>query len=69
MPLCPRLLYSLHARLLNVRKQSFALVKQWQRLATRYAKLAIAYRASPVPQAELTWATLFKKSRLIVSSK
>lgn len=42
----------------NVVERSFALVKQWRGLATRYDKLAITYRAGAVLHACLTWATL-----------
>ena len=42
----------------NVVERSFALVKQWRGLATRYDKLAITYRAAAVLHAALTWATL-----------
>lgn len=42
----------------NVVERSFALVKQWRGLATRYDKLAITYRAAAVLHACLTWATL-----------
>lgn len=42
----------------NVVERSFAWVKQWRGLATRYDKLAITYRAGAVLHAVLTWATL-----------
>lgn len=42
----------------NVVERSFALVKQWRGIATRYDKLAITYRAGVVLHACLTWATL-----------
>lgn len=42
----------------NVVERSFALVKQWRGIATRYDKLAITYRAGAVLHACLTWATL-----------
>lgn len=42
----------------NVVERSFALVKQWRGIATRYDKLAITYRAGAVLHAALTWATL-----------
>lgn len=42
----------------NVVERSFALVKQWRGLATRYDKLAITYRAGVVLHACLTWASL-----------
>lgn len=42
----------------NVVERSFALVKQWRGIATRYDKLAITYRAAAVLHACLTWATL-----------
>ncbi len=42
----------------NVVERSFALVKQWRGVATRYDKLAITYRAGAVLHACLTWATL-----------
>lgn len=42
----------------NVVERSFALVKQWRGIATRYDKLAITYRAGAVLHAVLTWATL-----------
>lgn len=42
----------------NVVERSFALVKQWRGIATRYDKLAIAYRAGAVLHACLTWATV-----------
>jgi len=42
----------------NVVERSFALVKQWRGIATRYDKLAITYRAAVVLHAALTWATL-----------
>lgn len=39
----------------NVVERSFAYVKQWRGLATRYDKLAITYRAAVVINAILTW--------------
>ncbi|GAA1551826.1 hypothetical protein GCM10009691_27940 [Brevibacterium picturae] len=39
----------------NVVERSFAYVKQWRGLATRYDKLAIVYRAAAVISAVLTW--------------
>lgn len=39
----------------NVVERSFAYVKQWRGLATRYDKLAIVYRAAVVISAILTW--------------
>lgn len=42
----------------NVVERSFALVKQWRGIATRYDKLAITYRAGAVLHACLTWAAL-----------
>ena len=42
----------------NVVERSFALVKQWRGIATRYDKLAITYRSGAVLHAVLTWATL-----------
>ena len=39
----------------NVVERSFALVKQWRGLATRYDKLAVTYRAAVVLSACLTW--------------
>lgn len=39
----------------NVVERSFAYVKQWRGLATRYDKLAITYRAAVVTSAILTW--------------
>lgn len=39
----------------NVVERSFAYVKQWRGLATRYDKLAITYRAAVVISAILTW--------------
>ena len=41
----------------NVVERSFALVKQWRDIATRYDKLAITYCAAAVIHAALTWAT------------
>lgn len=40
----------------NLVERSFALLKQWRGLATRYDKLAIAYRAAVVLSACITWA-------------
>lgn len=42
----------------NVVERSFALIKQWRGIATRYDKLAITYRAGALLHACLTWATL-----------
>lgn len=42
----------------NVVERSFALVKQWRGIATRYDKLATTYRAGAVLHACLTWAAL-----------
>ncbi|XNS26434.1 IS5 family transposase [Citricoccus nitrophenolicus] len=42
----------------NVVERSFALIKQWRGVATRYDKLAITYRAGAVLHACLTWAAL-----------
>ena len=39
----------------NVIERSFALIKQWRGLATRYDKLAITYRAAVVLSACITW--------------
>ena len=39
----------------NVIEGSFALLKQWRGLATRYDKLAITYRAAAVLGACITW--------------
>jgi transposase len=39
----------------NVVERSFALLKQWRALATRYDKLAITYRAAVVLSACITW--------------
>ena len=39
----------------NVVERSFAYVKQWRGLTTRYDKLAITYRAAVVLSAMLTW--------------
>ncbi|MFC3244462.1 IS5 family transposase [Gordonia humi] len=39
----------------NVVERSFAYIKQWRGLATRYDKLAITYRAGAVLSAILTW--------------
>lgn len=39
----------------NVVERSFAYVKQWRGLATRYDKLAVIYRAAVVISAILTW--------------
>lgn len=39
-------------------ERSFALIKQWRGIATRYDKLAITYRAGAVLHACLTWAAL-----------
>ncbi len=43
-------------KLRNVAERSFALVKQWRPLATRYDKLAITYRAAVALSACLTWS-------------
>ena len=40
----------------NLVERSFALLKQWRALATRYDKLAITYRAAAVLSACITWA-------------
>ena len=42
----------------NVVERSFALIKQWRSLATRYDKLAITYRAAVVLSACLVWTRL-----------
>lgn len=42
----------------NVVERSFALIKQWRGLATRYDKLAITYRAAIVLAACLTWTRI-----------
>jgi transposase len=39
----------------NVVERSFALLKQWRGLATRYDKLAVTYRAAVVLSACITW--------------
>lgn len=39
----------------NVVERSFALLKQWRGLATRYDKYAINYRAAVTISAVLTW--------------
>ena len=39
----------------NVVERSFALLKQWRGLATRYDKLALTYRAGAVLAAIITW--------------
>ena len=39
----------------NLVERSFALLKQWRGLATRYDKLAIVYRAAVVLRACITW--------------
>jgi transposase len=39
----------------NLIERSFALLKQWRGLATRYDKLAIVYRAAVVLSACITW--------------
>ena len=39
----------------NVVERSFALNKQWRRIAPRYDKLAITYRAAAVLHACITW--------------
>ena len=40
----------------NLVERSFALLKQWRALATRYDKLAIVYRAAVVLSACITWS-------------
>ena len=42
----------------NVVERSFALIKQWRGLATRYDKLAITYRAAIMLAACITWTRL-----------
>ncbi len=42
----------------NVVERTFALIKQWRGLATRYDKLAITYRAAVVLAARLTWTRI-----------
>jgi transposase len=44
----------------NVVERSFALIKQWRGLATRYDKLAITYRAAVVLAACLTWTRIWE---------
>jgi transposase len=39
----------------NLVERSFALLKQWRGLATRYDKLAIVYRAAVVLSACIIW--------------
>lgn len=39
----------------NVVERSFALIKQWRGLATRYDKLAVTYRAGVTLSACITW--------------
>lgn len=39
----------------NLVERSFAQLKQWRALATRYAKLAIGYRAAVVLSACISW--------------
>jgi transposase len=39
----------------NVVERSFALLKQWRGVATRYDKLAVTYRAAVVLSACITW--------------
>jgi transposase len=39
----------------NLVERSFALLKQWRALATRYDQLAIVYRAAVVLSACITW--------------
>jgi transposase len=39
----------------NVVERSFARLKQWRGLATRYDKLAIVYRAAALLAAVITW--------------
>lgn len=40
----------------NVVERSFALLKHWQGVATRFDKLAVVYRAAAVLVAVLVWA-------------
>lgn len=42
----------------NVVERSFALLKQWRGLATRFDKLAIVYRSAAVLAAVLVWARI-----------
>ena len=42
----------------NVVERSFALIKQWRGLSTRYDKLAITYRAAVVLSACIVWTRL-----------
>jgi len=42
----------------NLVERSFALLKQWRALATRYDKLAITYRAAAVLEACIRWLRL-----------
>ncbi len=42
----------------NVVERSFALIKQWRGMATRYDKLAITYRAAVVLSACIVWTRL-----------
>lgn len=44
-----------HYKQRNLVERSFALLKQWRGLATRYDKLAIVYRAAVVLSACITW--------------
>ena len=43
----------------NVVERSYALMKQWRGLATRYDKLATIYRAAAVLHAVITWCRNF----------
>ena len=47
----------------NVVERSFAALKQWRGLATRYDKLAIVYRAAAVLTAVITWPPLRRHAR------
>lgn len=42
----------------NVVERSFALLKQWRGLATRFDKLAIVYRSAAILAAVLVWARI-----------
>ncbi|GAA2566085.1 hypothetical protein GCM10010409_48640 [Mycolicibacterium diernhoferi] len=44
-----------HYKQRNLVERSFALLKQWCGLATRYDKLAIVYRAAVVLSARISW--------------
>lgn len=48
----------------NVVERSFAYLKQWRGLATRYDKLAITYRAAVVISAILTWLRQWRRRAL-----